>query len=48
MRANGLDPGDQRELMLMLSVWICVTLAALVPGRAAYRNSLADGLTLRL
>jgi len=37
-----------RELLLMLLVWICGTLVGLIPARAAYRNSLADGLTLRL
>jgi putative ABC transport system permease protein len=44
----GLGPPGLRELALMLLVWICGTLIGLLPARAAYRNSLADGLTLRL
>jgi len=40
-------PGS-RELSLMLLVWVSGTLIGLIPAQRAYRNSLADGLTIRV
>ena len=40
-------PGS-RELSLMLLVWVSGTLIGLIPAQRAYRNSLADGLTIRI
>jgi putative ABC transport system permease protein len=39
---------SQREMGLMLLVWISGTLTGLIPAQRAYRNSLADGLTIRV
>ncbi len=40
-------PGS-RELGLLLLVWISGTLIGLIPAQRAYRNSLADGLSIRV
>jgi len=39
---------SHRELGLMLLVWLSGTLIGLIPAQRAYRNSLADGLTIRV
>jgi putative ABC transport system permease protein len=43
-----ISPPSPREGMLILAVICAGTLIGLIPGYRAYRNSLADGLTVRL
>jgi putative ABC transport system permease protein len=41
-------PPDLKELALLFAILIAALLVAVVPALMAYRNSLADGLTLRV
>ena len=41
-------PPDLKELGLLIAILTAALLVAVIPALMAYRNSLADGLTLRV